>query len=123
MIASVLLGAFLLMAALYHWPLALTATIIYMLLIPNYLVLYVSTELVSPSKRILRIVSNKTQTDYHAILATLEKEDFIGTRLHELCQSGCVRDAGGTYHLTPSGRTIAVFLKIYQYLLGREIGG
>ncbi len=115
--------AFLIVASFLHWPFKWSCAAIYLLLIPVYLVFYVITELVSPSKRVLQIVAASDGAAYAQILKGLEQEDFIMTRLEELVQSGCAQEHNGRYWLTASGRAIAGCLAFYQKLLGREMGG
>ena len=100
-----------------------TAVLLYVLAVPVYLIFYVSTFLVSPSKNILRVVQNDQGATYEMVLQALEQEDFIFLRLGELQDSGCVGRSGERFILTPSGRNIVRVLKIYQKVLGQAPGG
>ena len=104
-------------------PLMITASLIYILLVPIYLCFYVLTQLTSPSKRILVAVSGQEGVSYNALLAQLQQEDFIATRLNDLLASGCVLLREGRYVLTPEGQKIAMVLQVMQALLGRDAGG
>lgn len=107
----------------FSLPLLLTSCLIYILLVPVYLIFYVSTELMSPSKRIMQVIGEQPGISYKALLQALEQERFITTRLEELVSSGCVSVREGKYSLTMSGQGIARFLDFYQLALGREVGG
>jgi len=100
-----------------------TAAIIFFLLIPIYLSFYVLTQLTSPSKKILSAVSHGGEISFNDIVACVEKEDFIGSRLNDLCASGCVRVTDGRYILTANGQKIDAVLNLMQMILGRKAGG
>ncbi len=106
----------------HHLAFVLTAVVIYVLLVPAYLVFYVSTELMSPSKKILQIIA-AGPCAYSDIFKALERENFIMLRLEELEHSGCLSRQKDRYCLTVSGQAIANMLGLYQLLLGREVGG
>jgi hypothetical protein len=116
------LGLFLAIGFGARLPYILTSAVIYVLLVPVYLIFYVSTELYSPSKRILHAVGMEGAA-YSKIFKELEQENFIMTRLEELEQSGCLTRKYDRYALSKSGWSIAKVLYYYQKLLGREIGG
>jgi len=120
-------GAIMIICFLFLTPsdrgLPYTAVFLYVLAIPVYLVFYVSTLLMSPSKNILRVVQDDRGATYEMILQALEQENFIFLRLGELQDSGCVRRSGEKFVLTPSGRNIVRILKIYQKVLGQGPGG
>jgi hypothetical protein len=104
-------------------PFKMTSGFIFVLLIPVYLSFYVLTQLMSPSKKILIALSRQGSLSYAGILASIEEEDFINTRLRDLCASGCVIQTGDRYALSASGQKIAMVLNIMQFILGRGIGG
>ena len=122
-IAMQLLCLFLIIALIFHLALIVTSVVIYLLLIPAYLIFYVSSELVSPSKRMLRVVEDKEGASYADMYKALERENLIMTRLEELVDSHCVVIHRENYQLSPSGALIARFLAFYQLLLGRKMGG
>jgi len=104
-------------------PFKITAGIIFVLLAPIYLCFYVLTQLTSPSKKILLAISQNGQLSYGDIVASVQKEDFIMTRLNDLCASGCVKQIGEKYVLSSEGRKIAAILDFMQLVLGRKVGG
>ena len=116
------LAVFVMAGAINQLPLLLSASVIYVLLVPVYLIFYVSTELVSPSKKIVQVLAAGPGA-YSDLYKALERENFIMLRLEELEQSGCLRRDGERYCLTASGHAIAKTLGVYQMLLGREVGG
>ena len=109
--------------SLWGSPLKITSGILFVLLIPFYLNFYTLTQLMSPSKKILICISRKGSASYEEILASIQEEDFIGTRLHDLITSGCVIETEGRYVLSPSGWGITTVLNRMQLILGRDIGG
>jgi hypothetical protein len=109
--------------SLWGLPFRITAGLIFILLIPVYLSFYVLTQLMSPSKKILICLSQRGSLTYTDIVACVENENFINTRLNDLLSTGCVREVEGRYILNASGQKIAAILNIMQHLLGRDIGG
>ena len=100
-----------------------TAMLLYILSIPAYLVFYVTTILVSPSKRILWAMQAKAGATYDVLLRALEVEHFIPSRLKELQDSGCIGRTGERFVLTSSGRNIARILRVHEHIFGRGPGG
>ena len=103
--------------------LACTAIVLYILSIPAYLIFYVSTSLMSPSKKILQIIQSKGKAGYDQLLEEIRRENFIFYRLEDLVQSGCVRRSSQRLVLAPSGQGLARVLRLYQKVLGRWPGG
>lgn len=116
-------GGFLDPHSLWGLPLKITAGVIFALMAPVYLIFYTSTLLMSPSKKILLTISRLGNPSYADIVHCMQEEDFIGTRIKDLCISGCVNHAQGSYTLSPSGQKIAAVLNIMQRILGRGMGG
>jgi hypothetical protein len=108
---------------LWGLPFKITSGVIFILLGPAYLMFYALTQLMSPSKKILMSIGSRGSLSRADILARIEEEDFIGTRLSDLCVCGCARQTKGRYTLSPSGQRIAAALAIMQRVLGRDIGG
>ncbi len=104
-------------------PFKITAGLIFILLVPIYLCFYVLTQLTSPSKKILESISRHGTLTHADILGHVEKENFINTRLSDLCASGCVMQNNGRYSLTSEGQKIAAILNMMQLILGRNVGG
>lgn len=108
---------------LWGLPFKITAGIIFFLLVPVYLCFYVLTQLTSPSGKILLAISQRGELSRADILACVQSEDFITSRLNDLCTSGCVRQIEDRYILTAEGRKIAGILNLLQLVLGRDVGG
>lgn len=104
-------------------PMLVTNTVIFVLMMPVYFTFYVSTELMSPSKKIMQVLNAKPGALYEDIFQALERENFLMTRLIELKQCGFIVEEGGRYRLSPTGASFARTYTCYQKLLGREIGG
>jgi hypothetical protein len=100
-----------------------TAVVIYLLLIPAYLIFYVTTELNSPSKLILRMIRQTPGIAHSEILKNFTNEELILPRLSDLRQTGCVELRDDCYFLSASGRSLGQFLVLYQKILGRDLGG
>ena len=99
------------------------AVVIYILLIPTYLVFYFSTQQMSPSKKILLLLSAKGPLSFQELLKDFSDEEFVLPRLKELIGIRCLVEHGGWYVLTPTGAQMANVYKIYQFVLGRAKGG
>lgn len=108
---------------LLNMPFKITSGIILMLFGPFYLIFYGLTHLVSPSQKILLSVAQNGGASYADIVMYVQEEDFIGTRLRDLCASGCVVQEQGRYMLSPSGRKLATTLEWMQRMTGRGMGG
>jgi len=108
---------------LWVLPFRITAGVIYILLVPVYLIFYTLTQQTSPSKKILLSISEQGEMTLSDIMAVAEEQDFIAIRLEDLCLSGCVKVVEGRYILSASGQKIATVLNIMEHLLGRGIGG
>ena len=97
-----------------------TALLLYVLSIPAYLIFYVSTSLMSPSKKILQTI--RGGATYEVLLRALGEENAVALRLGELQDSGCARRSGEKFMLTPAGKNIAHLLKVCRMVFGR-VGG
>jgi hypothetical protein len=112
-----------------HWsliwqlPLFVTAMLIYILLVPTYIIFYVSTQLNSPSKEILLLIKKQGSMSREQLAAQMTDDKFIRPRLVDLKQTDYVTYKDSKYRLNPSGIKVARFLNFYQWLLGRELGG
>lgn len=113
----------LLQGSLWEWPFEWSCGVMFVLLIPVYLCFYVLTQLTSPSKKILQSLKLKGALSDEQIIAAIEEEDFINTRLNDLLVSGCVIVHRGAYVLTASGKKIALIIKTMQMITGRDLGG
>ena len=101
----------------------LSVTAIYLLLIPTYLVFYFSTQQMSPTKKILLLLTKNGSMSFNDLLPHFSDEEFIMPRIKELVAIGCIVEHGGWYVLSPSGSQMANIYKIYQSVLGRKMGG
>ena len=104
-------------------PLQGTAMVIYLLLIPAYLVIYVTTQLQSPSKTILQLLSAHDGLTIKDLQKNFTDEAFIISRLNELFYTGCVKRTDKAYRLGASGRLILIWLNFYRCLLGARKRG
>ena len=109
--------------SLWGLPFKMTAGVVFILLVPSYLVFYILTQLMSPSKKILLAMARRGALSYADIVACVREEGFIEGRLKDLCASQCVRCDKGRYSLTSSGRKIAAVLNVLQGVFGRDMGG
>ena len=100
-----------------------TAVVLYFLLIPAYLIFYVSTSLISPSKSILWAIQKGNGASREDLLSAISRENFVVLRLEELIASKCVRHEGDHFVLTVWGKTIVCILDVYQFFLGQKVGG
>ncbi|MBP6344278.1 MAG: hypothetical protein KA403_10095 [Candidatus Omnitrophica bacterium] len=100
-----------------------TATLIYLLLIPTYLVFYFSTQQMSPSKKLLLLLSRNGSMSREELFGHFSDEEFILPRIKELAGIRCIVEHGGWYVLTPTGIQMAKVYVLYQAVLGRNKGG
>lgn len=100
-----------------------TATTIYLLLIPAYLIFYVTTDLLSPSKKILKILQTQGKADDHQLLSAIRADNMIEGRLQELVVSNCAYKREGKFFLTAHGNKLLMIVKLYQWLCGRRMAG
>ena len=104
-------------------PVQVTAGTLFFLLVPIYVCFYTLTQLMSPSKKILLTMARQGDLSYADIVLCVGEENFIGTRLSDLCASGCVVQNEDRFVISPSGQKMAAFLDIMQRVLGRDMGG
>ncbi len=100
--------------------LVLTSVALYLLLIPVFLIIYVSMILMSPSKKLLNALSRHSALTEEQLLEALDGNTLINVRLEELMQSGCVVKQGSVYQLTSSGLTVYRGLSLYEMVSGRR---
>ncbi len=109
--------------SLWLAPLKWTSALMYLLLIPTYIIFYANTELTSPSKQIMVLISQNQSMSFEELLKHFTTQEFIISRLDDLVQTKCMRKENGRYQLTFDGVKIARALRIFQSLLGRPMGG
>jgi hypothetical protein len=103
-------------------PLSLTSTVLYLLLIPTYLVFYFSTQQSSPSKKIMLLLL-EGEKSFKDLQAFFKDEDMIAPRVRDLLATKCIAQEQGRYSLTFSGVQMAYLYTFYQGILGRKKGG
>ena len=104
-------------------PLYGTATVMYVLLIPTYLIFYFSTQQVSPSKKILVLLAQNGSMSFDELLVHFSDKEFFSQRIQDLITTRCVIEHDGWYVLTPAGSRMSMVYQIYQSILGRGKGG
>ena len=109
--------------SIWNLPLSMTSSFIYILLVPTYMVFYTSTQLNSPSKKILLLLQKNGPMSFEELLKHFTEEEFIMPRVMDLQHTGCIQCAQGHWLLLPPGLSIARFLNIYQRILDRRAGG
>ncbi len=100
-----------------------TATIMYLFLIPVCLFFYRAIDLVSPSKKLFQMLRNNQKPGYEQLLAGIKEENFIEKCLDELIEDGYVCKKEDKFFLTVRGEFLARFIKFYQTLTGKILGG
>ena len=103
--------------------LPLTAGSIYVLLVPVYIVFYFTTQVESPSKRLLLFLESKGLATFDELCTCMTDEAIIEPRLRDLIHTGFVLREGSSYRLVARGHRLAGVLKAYQILCGKEMGG
>lgn len=109
-------------SSIWNVRLSLSATLLYLLLIPTYLVFYFSTQQMSPTKKILLLLREGPLT-LSDLYRHFGDDEFIQPRLNELVGIQCLIEHNGWYVITPQGLSMARVYVIYQTLLGRQKGG
>src|ERR1041385_5697573 len=103
-------------------PMVWSSTVVYILLIPTYLVFYFSTQQTSPSKQIMMLLSQRDMS-LKDLSAHFQDEELITPRIQDLLTTECVTDKNGRYVLTFWGQQMARIYALYQAVLGRKKGG
>ena len=109
-------------SSIWFTPFIFSATVIYILLIPTYLVFYFSTQQMSPSKKIMILLSAKNMS-HGDLEAHFKDDEWIAPRIADLITTKCIADKNGVYELTFSGLQMARLYALYQAILGRKKGG
>lgn len=110
-------------ASIWGVPLVLTSTLIFILLIPTYLVFYFSTQQMSPSKKILLLLAGSGPLSFQELLGHFSDDEFVKPRLKELIGIRWLIEHSGWYVLTPAGTQMAKMYALYQAIFGRAKGG
>jgi len=109
--------------SIWNLPLSMTSTFIYILLVPTYVIFYISTQLNSPSKKVLLLLKKNNAMSFEELSKHFSEEEFIMPRIKDLQETGCIQCTERHWMLLPPGLTIAQFLNFYQSILGRPAGG
>lgn len=104
-------------------PLKNTAAVLYIFVLPFYLVFYYSTMIDSPSRRLIALIRAKGTLTYEELAGEITNERFIMTRLNPLVKYGYVHFDGKYYRLSPRAVGSCRIIVFYQKMLGRKIGG
>lgn len=126
-----LLGFSLFLALAGHLPagdggiaaLPLSASVLYFLLVPVYLIIYFGTKVESPSRRILQILEAQGAVSLPDLERQITHEDLLMPRLRDLVRLGYMENDGQNYILTAKGLRVARGLALYRQWTGRDIGG
>lgn len=104
-------------------PLMITSSIVFLLLIPFYILFYICTEIESPSMKILLLVKQYGEIFYQDLRNNFTDQTLIIPRLQDLISSGYISFDGRYYRILPKGTTLVRILDIYQRRLGWRMGG
>jgi hypothetical protein len=89
-----------------------TATLIYLLLMPLYVMLYRSVNETSPSQKIVQVIESKSKASYEELLSVIEEQKYIEQTLNSMVRFGQARKKDGRYSLTARGRFFAFFANL-----------
>ncbi len=103
--------------------LPMTASLLYILLLPTYAVFYFSTKVESPSKRIIVFLRDKGPSSFLQLNAMMKDEEIIQPRIHDLVATGFIAADAQGYRLLPKGKSMARVLRVYEQLCGQPRGG
>ena len=104
-------------------PLQGSSIVLFVLLVPFYLVFYYSTVLESPSREILFLVKDKPGISDQEIFKRITNDRFVTPRISALLSSGCVFIKDNRYYLKPGIYWMMRVLNIMQNIYGRRISG
>ncbi len=104
-------------------PLWGCALLLYVLLVPVYLIFYFGTKVESPSRLLMMSLKEKDGMTFEEITAVIDNDRLIRPRLDDLFLTEYIREEGGLIWLTAPGVRVAQWLELYQKLSGRGWGG
>jgi hypothetical protein len=107
----------------WNIPLYKSAGMIYLLLVPLYIIFYFGTHVESPSHQILSLIKCHGELSHQELSSFLTDSILIKPRLDDLIRCGYLVFDGKYFRLTARGVRTARFLNIYQKILGRGMGG
>lgn len=107
----------------WNAPLIITSLVVYLLLIPFYMIFYISAEIESPSMKILLLVKEYGEISYEDLRGRFTDQTLLMPRVKDLISTGYVSYDGRYYSILPAGRRLVRILDIYQRCLGWRMGG
>lgn len=108
---------------IWHVSLWVSSVLLYVLLMPTYIIIYFNTIVQSPSKTILILVRKHGMLSFDELARLMTDDEFIMTRMKDLLDFGYATKEGSLYSLTPRGVILAKVLAFYEKLFGRPMGG
>ena len=104
-------------------PLWLSAIILYILMVPVYLIFYFGTQVESPSRLLTVLLRERGALTFDDLARIIDNDRLIRPRVDDLLTTGYVREENGCLVLTGAGLRVARWLEFYQRLSGRRWGG
>jgi len=104
-------------------PLVGTSLIIYILLIPLFLMYYFCVYCESASYSILHLIQKYGDLSYEELRAKVPDRSLIITRLDSLVSNEYLEMKDKSYRILPKGIKVVRIMDMYQRLLGWKIGG
>ncbi len=104
-------------------PLGMSAILLYVLLVPVYLIFYFGTQVESPSRLLTVLLRERGLLTFEELSQVLDNDRLIRPRLEDLLKTGYIREENGCFILTGRGARLARCLELYQKLNGRGWGG
>ena len=125
---GITLGAFYRLELVFDqgiWSVSLwvSSVIIYILMIPTYVIIYFNTLVQSPSKTVLILMRKHNRLSFDDLAKSITDEKFVMTRIKDLLDYGYAREEKGLYALTPRGVILAKGLALYEKIFARPMGG
>lgn len=109
--------------AVWRFPLFWTTVVFYVLMIPFYLIFYFGLRVESPTRRIMRLLSEEGAISLKRFSEQMSNDEFLKSRILDLLRHDYLGIENEEYFLTMRGIRIAKMLEIYQKISGRGIGG
>ncbi len=100
-----------------------SSVVIYILMIPTYVIIYFNTLVQSPSKTILVLIKRHGRLSVDDLAKSITDEKFVMTRMKDLLDYGYAKEERGLYALTAKGVLLAKGLKLYEMIFARPMGG
>ena len=100
-----------------------TATLMYLLLMPLYVMFYRSVNYTSPAQKIVQTIEARSKASYEEILSAVEEQKYIEQALNAMVRYGQARKKDGRYALTARGRFFAFFANLDRSFFKRSSKG